>query len=99
MYGNIRFAFHHIKAHIQCEAKHQHHWNSQIKELVIVSRYGSLPSATSAHSKRTNLVTRLVTRVGSCNGLQGSYKLVMMAFQACNPMELVMMTRLVMIFK
>ena len=51
------------------------------------------------HSKRTRLVTRLVTRVGSCNGLQGSYKLVMMAFKACNPMELVMMTRLVMIFK
>ena len=54
---------------------------------------------SSMHSKRTRLVTRLVTRVGSCNGLQGSYKLVMMAFKACNPMELVMMTRLVMIFK
>ena len=41
----------------------------------------------SAHSKRTRDVTRLVTRVGSCNGLQGCYKLVMIAFKACNAMQ------------
>ena len=39
------------------------------------------------HSKRTRDVTRLVTRVGSCNGLQGCYKLVMIAFKACNAMQ------------